>query len=194
MNWLLIIGFLILGMLMANMLVNVCGCKNVVEGQIVAEPVDFSNTNLLDKCYNDEIQASPAHTAYSTYTGGMVNIPEQKNVPEKLSGSIDCYKFCDMLQKMSASRVLILKDGTIVKQSNFCSTNVFTDNPNSLDLDAIETYVSEQNENPFIMNTLNFYVHKFKGNTGRWTSSLIPISGNISDICAQTCSQNSGSK
>jgi len=32
MNWLLIIGFLILGMLMANMLVNVCGCKNVVEG------------------------------------------------------------------------------------------------------------------------------------------------------------------
>jgi len=38
MNWLLIIGFLILGMLMANMLVNVCGCKNVVEGQPVCNP------------------------------------------------------------------------------------------------------------------------------------------------------------
>ena len=38
MNWLLIIGFLILGMLMANMLVNVCGCKNVVEGQNGCDP------------------------------------------------------------------------------------------------------------------------------------------------------------
>ena len=38
MNWLLIIVFLILGMLMANMLNNVCGCKKVVEGQNECTP------------------------------------------------------------------------------------------------------------------------------------------------------------
>ena len=32
-NWLMCVVALILGMLLANMLQNVCGCKNVVEGQ-----------------------------------------------------------------------------------------------------------------------------------------------------------------
>ena len=134
MNWLLIIVFLILGMLMANMLNNVCGCKNVVEGGndgkpdiIVEKPIVApfvrtdvtpdsvllygrreSFTNLLDKCS----LITSANIQYSA--GGPGEII--------LDGCNDKYKACDKLKNMYDAGVLNLKNQG--KTASFCETNV----------------------------------------------------------------------
>ena len=47
-KWVMCVVFLILGMLMANMFKDVCGCKNVMEGQEIEE----EKCTNMDKCRN----------------------------------------------------------------------------------------------------------------------------------------------
>jgi hypothetical protein len=68
MNWLLIIGFLILGMLLANMLKNVCGCKNVVEGKSDAAP-DLGLPAVSASCTPHDDSEVGATSCTTDFTG-----------------------------------------------------------------------------------------------------------------------------